>query len=204
MGFFEIAAWFLAVFFSFVAVFYTFRLKAGASTRQFLGKSGTQHWFGHMAFRFFRVLIWLVCVVRIPFNQVDQYLFLYDTLMQPTVVYSGMALMAAGFSLTVAGHFSLGEAWTSGINPEGPTEIMQTGIYHVSRNPMFIGVLVTQFGFFLTLPGGFTTLCLVIGYTAVLNQVKLEEQYLKSRFGQRYQDYTREVPRWLGKASFKF
>ncbi len=195
----EFASFFLAGFFSFVAVFYTIRLTTTGKDRQFLGKPGTSHWLGHMAFRVLRVVILAVCILRIPFPALDRYLLVCTFMMKPLVIFSGIGMMLAGFLLTLVGHFSLGKNWASGINPQGPGELVSSGIYRLSRNPMYIGVLVTQFGFFLALPSLFTFLCLVIGHVAVFNQVRLEEAYLSNKFGDNYLTYLRKVPRWLGK-----
>lgn len=193
-----LSAYFLAGFFTFVAVFYTLRVKTQPKPRQFMGKPGSQHWIGHATFRVFRVTIWAVCVLRIFFESIDQWLFIYTNLMHPVVVLTGIVLMVCGFSYTVLGHFTLGKNWTSGVNPNGPTDLITQGVYGRSRNPMFLGVLVTQLGFFLVLPSGFTLVCLVVGYIAVFNQVKLEEQFLVVKFGDLYRTYHKVVPRWFG------
>lgn len=166
-----------------------------------MGQTGTQHWLGHLAFRFSRVLIWGVCIARLVWPELDKLLVVFSPLMIPQVVLPGIIMMLCGFALTLTGHFTLGVDWTSGVNPDGPQSLTCKGVYGVSRNPMFLGVLITQAGFVLALPSGFTLLCLVIGYAAVLNQVKLEERYLKQRFGQVYLKYLQKVPRWLGTLS---
>lgn len=118
-------------------------------------------------------------------------------MMTPAVIISGALMMVAGFIFTVFGHYSLGEAWTSGLNPNGPPSLVKNGLYRLSRNPMFIGVLITQWGFFLALPSVFTFICLAVGHIAIFNQVKLEEHFLKNRFGDSYLDYVNQVPRWF-------
>jgi protein-S-isoprenylcysteine O-methyltransferase Ste14 len=190
-------AYFLAGFFSFVAVFYLIRLKTRPLPRQYMGERGSSHWLGHVTFRFFRVLILAVCVVRLFYPGIDTYLFICTYLSVWPVLAAGVVLMVSGFVFTVVGHFTLGKNWVSGINPSLKRELVTHGVYSCSRNPMYIGVLATQLGFFLALPSGFTLLCLLVGFISIFNQVRLEEEYLKQNAANEYQRYCENVPRWV-------
>ena len=190
-------AYFLAAYFVFVALFYLVRLQMQPTPRQRIGERGSSHWFGHFAFRFFRVLIVCVCVLRLVFPQTDNMLFLFDSLSYWPVLLSGTFLLVAGFALTVVGHYTLGMNWLSGIHPNKKTQLVTHGVYACSRNPMYIGVLATQLGFFLALPSGFTLLCLLIGFAAIFNQVRLEEKHLSSALTPEYEAYKARVPRWV-------
>lgn len=190
-------AYFLAAFFSFVAIFYFIRLKTKPLPRQYMGERGTSHWLGHSAFRFFRVLILLVCITRLFYPQIDQFLFICSYLSIWPILTSGVVLMIGGFVFTVVGHFTLGKNWVSGINPKLKRELVTNGVYSKTRNPMFFGVLITQTGFFLALPSGFTFLCLLVGFISIFNQVRLEEKFLKQNAREEYQRYSERVPRWV-------
>jgi protein-S-isoprenylcysteine O-methyltransferase Ste14 len=190
-------AYFLAAYFLFVAVFYTVRLQMRPTPRQYIGERGSSHWLGHVAFRFFRVLILSVCVARVFYPSIDTYLLVCPALMVGPVLLSGVAMLVCGFLFTVIGHYTLGASWLSGINPEQRVTLVTTGVYGRSRNPMFIGVLATQIGFFLALPSVFTFVCLVVGFCAVFNQVRLEEAHLAQAVGDEYTAYTERVPRWV-------
>jgi len=190
-------AYFLAGFFSFVALFYLVRLHTQPMPRQFMGKPGSSHWIGHAAFRFFRVLILFVCILRVFMPETDNYLLICHFLYQPVTLIIGAGLMVSGFVFTVIGHYTLGEFWSSGIPLNRMNTLVTKGVYAFSRNPMFIGVLTTQFGFFIALPSVFTFICLIVGFTAIFNQVRIEEQHLSEMINEEYSSYQRHVPRWI-------
>lgn len=197
----EFTRWYLALFFSGVAVFYTVRIlllkRLGSGDRVFTGARFTPTWWNHLAFRVFRVLIWLACLLRLPFPQLDNYLVLFPALQSFVVIAAGNLLLAFGFALTVTVHFSLRDKWYSGINPDGPSELVTTGLYRFSRNPMFLGVALGQLGFFLALPSLFSLLCLPIGLIALHRQIRAEEMHLAALFPRNYMSYVALVPRWV-------
>jgi len=55
---------------------------------------------------------------------------------------------------------------------------VQTGIFRRSRNPIFLGMIATLIGFFLTIPNALTLLLLALGFVLIQNQVRLEEEFL--------------------------
>ena len=193
--------WFLALFFVGVAAFYTIRIlllkrKVGTSP-VFSGTSGTVHFATHFVFRIFRVLILAVCVVRLLWPVLDRYLFIFDALWHPAILMLGDAMLLVSFSLIILFHFYMGKYWRSGVRVDDRTELVTTGPFAVSRNPMMLCVVAAQVGFFLALPSAFTFVCLVMGVWAVVSQVKVEERILRQRFGDVYDAYSERTPRWL-------
>ncbi len=82
---------------------------------------------------------------------------------------------------------------------EEPPKLVRQGLYRVSRNPMYIGVVLAVFGqaaLFgssdVAIYGAVLWLCfhLVV--------VLLEEPHLRKERGESYVAYCRQVPRWLG------
>ena len=190
---------FLAGFFTSVALFYSLRilLAATPTKRLFMGSRGSSHWIGHVSFRIFRVLIWGVCVGRLLVPTLDRYLLIFPGLQIVWLNLGGVVMMVTGFCLAVSGHSNLGKQWRSGIDPDGPAELVTAKLYSRSRNPMYLGVIIAQLGFFLALPSLFTLVCLVVGVAAIVNQVKLEETHLNRRFATHYDAYRGSVRRWI-------
>ena len=82
---------------------------------------------------------------------------------------------------------------------EEPSKVVRKGLYRVSRNPMYIGVVTAVFGQALIYASpqiawyGFF-LCVCFHLAVVL----LEEPHLRTERGESYKEYCRQVPRWLG------
>jgi protein-S-isoprenylcysteine O-methyltransferase Ste14 len=78
------------------------------------------------------------------------------------------------------------------------TSLQTTGIYAVTRNPMYISLLLVYCGLTF-LVGNWWNLILFPFLFLVVQEyiIKREEQYLQRRFGQEYLDYKAKVRRWL-------
>jgi protein-S-isoprenylcysteine O-methyltransferase Ste14 len=74
---------------------------------------------------------------------------------------------------------------------ETPNALVAEGLYRYSRNPMYLGVLLTIFGQGLVIYGLIVWIC----FHAVV--VLLEEPQLRKQNGEPYDDYRRKVPRWF-------
>ena len=98
--------------------------------------------------------------------------------------------------ITVA-QSQMGEAWRIGIDAEHRTPLVQKGLFGISRNPIFLGMMVTLLGLFLTLPNALTLLAFVVGVVLIGVQVRLEENYLAQVHPEAYREYRQRVRRWL-------
>lgn len=192
---------YLAVFYSFVAAFYAIRITAkkrtGSQEVVCPGSFLSPTWWNHTLFRVFRFSIWMVCLFRLFFPAVDNYLGIIVEIHVWPVVLAGIILLTAGFLLTVVVHFDWGQQWRSGIDPRGPEKLRTDGLYKYSRNPMFLGIATAQVGFFLALPCVFSGVCLVVGWYTLHRQTIAEEAHLLNRFPNDYRQYKDRVRRWL-------
>jgi len=197
----DFSRWFLALFFVSVAAFYTVRIilmkrKMGISP-VFVGQPGTLHFATHLAFRTFRAVILVVCVVRLPWPTLDRFLITFDALWHPVVLLLGDGLLLLSFSTVIFIHFYMGKNWRSGMRVDDKLRLITNGPFAISQNPMMLCVIVGQIGFFLALPSAFTLICLLIGVWAVVTQVRVERSLLRERFGAAYDAYAARTPRWL-------
>lgn len=79
-----------------------------------------------------------------------------------------------------------------------PVGLIRGGLYHYSRNPMYLGFAVMLVGVWLLL-GGLTPLIGVIVFIMVVDRwyIAFEEKSMQAQFGAAYQDYQSEVRRWI-------
>lgn len=77
------------------------------------------------------------------------------------------------------------------------TELVTTGIYSRSRNPMYLGETLTFLG--MAIAGASWPLILLVFLYGLLSilLVKGEERMLQAEFGQRYEAYCQKVRRWF-------
>jgi protein-S-isoprenylcysteine O-methyltransferase Ste14 len=73
-----------------------------------------------------------------------------------------------------------------------------TGIFTVSRNPMYISLMLFYIGLSFIIGNWWNFILLPFLYILIQEYViKREERYLDRRFGQQYLDYKSKVRRWL-------
>lgn len=111
--------------------------------------------------------------------------------------YAGLALMHLALPWAAAAQAQMGDSWRIGIDAADRTDLRTGGLFSVSRNPVFLGLITALAGFFLVLPNALTLLLAVVTALLLQVQVRLEEEYLSSMHGQAYAAYSGKVPRWF-------
>jgi protein-S-isoprenylcysteine O-methyltransferase Ste14 len=82
---------------------------------------------------------------------------------------------------------------------EEPPKVVRNGLYRVSRNPMYIGVVLAVFGQAVLYASARIAVYGVFLFACFhLVVVYLEEPHLRRLRGESYREYCRQVPRWLG------
>jgi len=109
----------------------------------------------------------------------------------------GVLLLLLSLVWTIVAQSQMGAAWRIGIDSEHRTPLVQEGLFRISRNPIFVGMIFTLLGLFLTLPNALTLLAVVLGMVLIGVQVRLEEEYLAQVHSQAYREYRQRVRRWL-------
>ena len=114
-----------------------------------------------------------------------------------TLVYIGWTLLILSLLFVWFAQSNMRESWRIGIDEENKTELVTNGLFAISRNPIFLGIMIANFGLFLVLPNAFTLLIIALSTVSVNTQIRLEEEFLVKEFGNKYQDYRNKVRRWL-------
>jgi protein-S-isoprenylcysteine O-methyltransferase Ste14 len=91
----------------------------------------------------------------------------------------------------------MGNAWRIGIDRTTATDLVQTGLFQYSRNPIFLGMRLNLLGLFLVLPNAAMLAIWLVGDVLMQIQVRLEEAHLHQLHGDAYHFYRQRVRRWL-------
>jgi len=114
-----------------------------------------------------------------------------------TIKYIGLTLLFISLLWTVIAQGHMKNSWRIGIDNDTKTELVTTGLFSVSRNPIFFGMILSLVGLFLTTPNALTALFLIVGYILIQIQIRLEEEFLEKEHKQNYFDYKQRVRRLI-------
>jgi protein-S-isoprenylcysteine O-methyltransferase Ste14 len=98
--------------------------------------------------------------------------------------------------IAIAQH-QMANSWRIGIDEKHKTKLVTEGVFSISRNPIFLGMLSTLFGLFLVIPNALTFMVLITGFISVQIQVRLEEEFLSKTHGEDYNNYCSKIKRWI-------
>ncbi|KTF17940.1 methyltransferase family protein [Pseudoalteromonas sp. H105] len=116
------------------------------------------------------------------------------------IIHVTVILVCTGVSFCVAGVVSFKIAKTT-VNPSKPdqaSELVTSGVYRISRNPMYVGFAFILLGWGVWL-ASILAILTIVGFVTYLTQFQIipEERALTTLFGQQFTDYKAKVRRWL-------
>jgi protein-S-isoprenylcysteine O-methyltransferase Ste14 len=109
-----------------------------------------------------------------------------------------LVLLVAGIALIIG---ALQRFRSTGQNPEpwaSTPEIISTGVYRFTRNPMYVSLGLLQAGIGVALGNGWIVSFVLVTWAGIYRiAIRHEEAYLEQKFGSAYTDYKASVRRWL-------
>jgi protein-S-isoprenylcysteine O-methyltransferase Ste14 len=117
----------------------------------------------------------------------------------PAHSWLAAVLVSTGFVTGMSGVVTFRRARTT-VNPmtHHASSLVTSGVYTISRNPMYLGGLIMLLGWGILLSNAPALVCLPV-YVLYINrfQIEPEERALTLLFGPAYTAYTARARRWL-------
>ena len=110
---------------------------------------------------------------------------------------TGLIILVISLVWTYIAQANMRQSWRIGIDEEQKTELVTTGIFRLSRNPVYVGIIAAATGLFFVTPNAFTLLFMIMAYMLIQIQIRLEEEFLLKMHGQSYLDYKAGVRRFI-------
>ena len=99
-----------------------------------------------------------------------------------------------GFALTL---ISFGASFRVGIDENKPDKLITSGMFSISRNPIYLCFLLFFAGLFIIHRNIVIAVGIVLFAAAIHRQILREEKFLLSHYGEEYGDYQKKVRRYL-------
>ena len=125
--------------------------KTGVNPVVFKGTDSAHDFVGRIFKALFAVIVAIVIIYAfIP--SAYQYVMPLHSLERTSIRLTGFILLLVSLIWTVVAQAQMGNSWRIGIDTEQRTKLVQTGVFKLSRNPIFVGMIVTLLGLFLVNP----------------------------------------------------
>jgi protein-S-isoprenylcysteine O-methyltransferase Ste14 len=109
-------------------------------------------------------------------------------------------VIAFGLSFDLMGllEFRKHATTISPLSPNKSALVVSSGIYRITRNPMYLGLAIVLVGVTIAV-GSPMGLLMVIVFVLYITrfQIKPEERILEAKFGEAFVDYKAKVKRWI-------
>ena len=109
-----------------------------------------------------------------------------------------LAAIGAMVSVSAIKKFRAADTTVNPLKPDTASSLVHTGIFRLSRNPMYVGLLFFLSGWAVWL-GSLSNVVVLLAFVLFITelQIKPEEAALKKLFGQGYIEYCQRVRRWF-------
>lgn len=125
--------------------------------------------------------------------------FIFIPFVVPMILRNvGFAMSFAGFLLGIGAFIEFRKAHTT-LDPHGSAkQLVLSGIYRFTRNPIYLGFLLMVIGLPLN-SGLYWGIVMAPFYMVTMNRlvIEREETYLEKKFKDQYASYKSRVRRWL-------
>ena len=160
-------------------------------------KTDDAHGYNGKVFTAISLIEVVVVFIYVFKNDWYQYLLPFWYLEYDYLVYFGWSLLILSLIIVWIAQSQMANSWRIGIDEKNKTELVTRGLFSISRNPIFLGVMIANMGLFFIIPNAFTLLIVSLSTVSINTQIRLEEEFLKNSHGEKYRDYFIRVRRWL-------
>ncbi len=189
---------YLLLFFGLAMVLPSYRIWKTTGVNPYkLGSSDSAHDYIGLLFRLTLIATSIVVVFFAFLPSLYEYLIPISCLAHSALSAMGVVLLILAVVWVLIAQIHMQRSWRIGIDEDIKTELIQTGLFKLSRNPIFLGMRIMLLGLFLILPNAATLVVLIAGDLLIQIQVRLEEEFLMRTHGQAYLKYKTKVRRWL-------
>jgi protein-S-isoprenylcysteine O-methyltransferase Ste14 len=111
----------------------------------------------------------------------------------PVAFAIGATLTAAGLLFAVWARRHIGRNWSATVTLKEGHELVTSGPYALVRHPIYTGLLLAFAGSALAIGEWRGIVATVIAFAALWRKLRLEERWMRERFGPAYASYSRRV-----------
>jgi protein-S-isoprenylcysteine O-methyltransferase Ste14 len=159
------------------------------------GRADTAHDYIGFVMKLLMGLLLVMVVCFCAGKNVYPYLAPIGYLEIPWLRIVGLVLVHVALVWVAIAQFQMQHSWRIGIDEVHKTELRTKGIFSISRNPIFLGMMASMLGLFLVIPNALGFCLTLLTYFIIQIQIRLEEAFLEKQHGERYLQYKQRTRR---------
>jgi protein-S-isoprenylcysteine O-methyltransferase Ste14 len=113
------------------------------------------------------------------------------------IAWSGVFFCLLGLALVFYSLISFKKSFRVGIDVNVKEGLITTGVFAISRNPMYTSFAFILIGQFLIFPSWILLVYIIAAIWLFQRQILLEEDFLRKHYGKEYLEYCKRVRRYI-------
>ena len=109
----------------------------------------------------------------------------------------GLILIGLSMVTMFISQLQMKESWRIGIDKKSEINLVDKGMFKYFRHPIYLCAVIIGLGTIFVIPALSTAFIFFILWTAVSIQARLEESFLLSKFGKKYEDHIKNRKRYF-------
>lgn len=115
----------------------------------------------------------------------------------PQIKILGFIIGLGGLLICRIAQITIGKSWRVGIDENAKPGLITHGIYKYMRNPTYTGLYLLCAGVWILNPTFLYSYWILAFYLMIEFQVRCEEEYLQTQYGNEYLDYCKQTKRYI-------
>ncbi len=171
--------------------------ETGINPFRFITNHDKAHDYVGASMKVFIILILVVVLVYSFSDAVYNFLGPISYLETSNLKIIGLALGHLAVAGIMIAQWQMKHSWRIGIDYQNKTRLITIGLFRISRNPIYLFLIVALIGLFLIIPNALTLAILFAAYLILQVTIRLEEAHLEEQHGEEYKRYKNDVRRLL-------
>jgi protein-S-isoprenylcysteine O-methyltransferase Ste14 len=144
-------------------------------------------------------IVGVLLAFSLLFEDYFHFPFLYSPLLPQNEYWkaAGVVLCAAGLAFALSARIWLGRNWSGRITIKEGHELVQSGPYRITRNPIYTGFLLAFCGCCMSLGLVKGWLGFILLFSCLLIKISKEEKFMQEAFGEKWKVYRSRVKRLI-------
>lgn len=124
------------------------------------------------------IVLLFAAVLTFSFSEkIHSYLVPISYLQTKPLTIFGLALIHIALVWISIAQYQMSNSWRIGIDAGNKTKLVTDGVFSISRNLIFLGMIISVLGLFFIVPNALTFFLTLTTYIVIQIQIRLEEEF---------------------------